>query len=310
MINKTLIVILSLLVCMAIISACSNNQDQGEKSVRAVVPVTVASPRTGKMAEYTELMATSEVQVKAVIKSPVTGYVEKCAVSPGDKVLKGQSLFQVRTKESAALNKDSLGVLSGKGLISLNASIEGVVATIGHPLGDFVQEGDILCTLVVPSSLVFLLEVPFENKNMVRTGTDCMLILPDHSEVSAIVRSVLPSMSGASQTQRVVLQPRSFQVIPESLMATVKIVRNAKNDAVILPKSCILNDEIMKNFWVMKLINDTLAVKVTVQTGIKGRDSIEVVTPRFSATDRFLSSGNYGLGDTAVVRIIRKEQVK
>ncbi len=55
----------------------------------------------------------------------------------------------------------------------------------------------------------------------------------------------------------------------------------------------------------MQLVSDTLAVKVPVKTGISGVDSIEIVSPAFTLTDRFITSGNYGLGDTVVVRIIK-----
>ena len=307
MINRVLILLLIGLVCLINLSSCSNGRDQDEKKVRPVVPVTVTTPRIGKMAEYTELMATSAFLVKAVIKSPLTGYVEKCSVSPGDKVAKNQVLFQLRTKEAVALQQDSLGSLDIRGIATMKASIDGVIATIDHPQGDFVQEGDALGTIVMPGSLVFLLEVPFELTNKIRNGNECTLILPDNKEISAFVRSILPSMSGASQTQRVILQSHSVTDFPENLMAKVKIIRNVKNNAVILPKTCILNDEIMKNFWVMKLINDSIAVKIGVKPGIQGTDSIEVVSPVLGSTDRILTSGNYGLGDTALVRIIKHE---
>ena len=307
MINRTLLSGLTGLVILAIFFSCKNTGDQGEKTIRTVVPVTTAMPRTGKMTEYTELMATSAFLVKTVIKSPVTGYVEKCSVSPGDRIIKNQVLFQLRTKEAAALQHDSLGAMNITGIVNMKASLDGVVASIDHPQGDYVLEGDALSTLVVPGSLVFLLEVPFEMKTIVRIGQAVKLILPDNKEVNALVKSVLPSMSGASQTQRMVLQPSSAIDVPENLMAKVKIVQAIKNSAVILPKSCILNDEIMKNFWVMKLISDSIAVKIPVETGISSPDSIEVVSPVFLNTDRILNSGNYGLGDTAIVRIIKQE---
>jgi biotin carboxyl carrier protein len=307
MIKRVFIFLLTGLVSLINLSSCTSSQDQDEKTIRPVVPVTVITPRIGKMAEYSELMATSAFLVKAVIKSPLTGYVEKCTVSPGDKVTKNQVLFQLRTKEAVALQQDSLGSLNISGIATMKASIDGVVATIDHPQGDFVQEGDALGTLINPGSLVFLLEVPFEMTSKIRNGNEYILILPGNKEISAFVRSVLPSMSGASQTQRVVLQTRSATDIPENLMAKVQIVRSAKNNAVILPKTCILNDEIMKNFWVMKLINDSIAVKIEVKPGMQGTDSIEVVSPVFGSTDRILTSGNYGLGDTALVRIIKHE---
>jgi len=301
------ILLVNCLVCTLTFWSCRNNTGQEEKAVRAVVPVTIISPRTGKMSVSMELMATSAFLVKASVKSPVTGYVEKSAVSPGDNVARNQVLFQVRTKEAAALQHDTLGAISLSGMLTIKASIQGVVATIEHPQGDYVQEGDILCTLVVPSSLVFLLDAPFGLKPLVRTGSECRLLLPDNSEIIAEVRSVLPSMTGSSQTQRIVLQPRTVTNIPENLMAKVKVVRQVKNNAVILPKTCILNDEIMKNYWVMKMVNDTLAVKVPVQPGMTETDSVEILSPVLLPADRILSGGNYGLGDSAVVRIIRQK---
>jgi multidrug efflux pump subunit AcrA (membrane-fusion protein) len=304
---KALMLLLSGIYGLVFVPGCRNTQVSEENAVRSVVPVTVTVARTGKMAEYTELTATSSFLVKAVVKSPVTGYVEKCVFSPGDKAGRNQILFQLRTKESAALQQDSIYSPVINGVVQVRASIDGVVSVIDHPRGDFVQEGDPLCTLVLPESLVFLLEAPFELKQYIRSGNECILVLPGNEQLKAMIRSVLPSMSGASQTQRVILQPHSISGLPENLIARVKIVKSVKNSAVILPKSSVLSDEVMKHFWVMKMINDTVAVKVPVGTGIINSDSIEIVDPVFGPADRFLTSGNYGLGDTVVVRIIRHE---
>ena len=293
------------LSCLVSMTACRNGQEAAEETVRAVVPITISNARTGTMSEFTELPAISTFLVKAVIKSPVTGYVEKCINSPGDHSNKGQLLFELRTREAAALQQDSVHSLGITGLINVKSSIDGVVSVIDHPKGDFVQEGESLCTLVLPESLVFLLELPFEMKDYIHTGNECILLLPGGQQVKAIVRSVLPAMSPASQTQKVILKPEITVSLPENLIAKVRIVRSLKKKAVILPKSSVLSDEIMKNFWVMKLLNDTMAVKVPVVTGISGTDSIEIISPLFLPSERFLTSGNYGLGDTAIVRIIK-----
>ena len=291
---------------MALLTAkCGSPQEEGEQAVRSVTPVTISNPRTGRMAEYTELTATSSFLVKAVIKSPVTGYVEKCSFTPGDRTGKGQLLFLLRTKEAMALQADSLTKSSFTGLIKVKASIDGVVSEIDHPAGDYVQEGDALCTIVLPESMVFLLDLPFELKSFVHQSTDLTLVLPGNEQVRARVKTVLPSMSGASQTQRVVLQPLAQVNLPENLIARVRIVKSLRPSAVILPKACILSDEVMKEFWVMKLVSDTLSVKVTVNVGIMNTDSAEVISPVLQASDRILSSGNYGIGDTAVVRILK-----
>ena len=43
-----------------------------------------------------------------------------------------------------------------------------------------------------------------------------------------------------------------------------------------------------------------------VVKGMETKDRIEIRSPTFSAGDQFVLTGNYGLGDTAKITIIRK----
>ena len=58
-------------------------------------------------------------------------------------------------------------------------------------------------------------------------------------------------------------------------------------------------------FGVMKLVNDSIAIKVPVKKGIESSEKIEILEPVFSSSDRIIISGNYGLADTAKVNIIK-----
>jgi hypothetical protein len=53
----------------------------------------------------------------------------------------------------------------------------------------------------------------------------------------------------------------------------------------------------------MKLINDSTAVKVPIVRGISTNLRVEILSPKFSKKDRLVNSGNYGLPDTAYVKI-------
>ena len=289
---------------MIILMACHRPAGEtGEIAVDARVPVTVASTGTGEMADYLELSATSAFQIKSVVKSPATGYIDEQLVTPGDAVIKSKELFRIRTKESAALRGDTTNPLAFSGLIPVRASLNGMVTSIDHPKGDYVQEGDQIAMITVPSSLVFILEVPFESGGFIKTGASCEVILPDGQIVAGQVKSMLPAMTNSSQTQRFIIQPNTLRHEPENLIARVRIVKKITPKAISLPKSCILSDEMQQNFWVMKLINDSMAVIVAVKPGLHTADRIEITEPAFSSTDRFLASGNYGLGDTAKVII-------
>ena len=294
----------NLILLMLVLIACQRHGGEpGENVVNARVPVTVASVETGEMADYLDLTATSVFQVKSVVKATVSGYVEEQLVNVGDVVSKPGELFRLRTKESAAIRHDSANSLGFSGLIKVKATLDGMVTSIDHPKGDYVQEGDQLAVISVQASLVYILEVPYEYGGYIRTGASCDLILPGGETVQGHIRSLLPSMNNAAQTRRYIIQPTTHRNDPENLIAQVRIVKMMNPKAISLPKTCILSDEVQQNFWVMKLINDSMAVKEIIKPGLQTHDRVEIAEPVFSTADRFLASGNYGLGDTAKVLV-------
>jgi hypothetical protein len=79
-----------------------------------------------------------------------------------------------------------------------------------------------------------------------------------------------------------------------------------KTEAISLPKQSVLSDETQTNFWVMKVIDSATAVKVPVTKGIEIDNKVEILSPVFSPTDKILFTGNYGLNDTARIKIIHE----
>ncbi|HXL54630.1 MAG TPA: hypothetical protein VN958_00140, partial [Chitinophagaceae bacterium] len=59
--------------------------------------------------------------------------------------------------------------------------------------------------------------------------------------------------------------------------------------------------------WVMKIIDDSTAVKVPVKKGIETGDRIEILSPAFNPSEKILLTGNYGLPDTAKVTIMQTQ---
>src|SRR5262249_26549530 len=122
-------------------------------------------------------------------------------------------------------------------------------------------------------------------------------------QMEGTIGPVMPTVDSASQTQSVVIRVGNTQSIPENLIAKVRIQRSVANSAGTqsLPKAAILTDETEKEFWVMKMLNDSMAVKVPVRRGLETTDQVEILSPVFSPGDRILLTGNYGLSDTAKV---------
>ena len=226
-------------------------------------------------------------------------------ISQGEAIKNRMLLFTIKTKEASAIMNDSLNSLKFTGVVDVKAAVAGLISSIEHPKGDYVAEGDQLCQIAVPESFVFILDIPFELSGSLKLNTRCEIVLPDGHSIQGVIKSRFPSMTGSSQTERFIVRISESVGLPENLIAKIRILKESAVNAVSLPKSSILTDETMHSFWVMKLINDTTAVKVVVQTGISEKEYVQIKMPVFKDTDLFLSSGNYGLGDTANVKVIK-----
>lgn len=302
-------VILFFLFAGGVLTGCNNSEITQEDDLKASTPVTITNVTFGPLTEYIELNANSAFTNKDIIRSTTNGILTSVEINAGDKVSKGQHLFTIQTKEAAALESKNISgdsLLHFKGVIKIVATAGGTVSTVGHQEGDYVQEGDELATIVEQGSLIFNLQAPYELSGNIHTGQACEIVLPDHKTIKGIIGTILPSMDLQAQTLTLNVKPLTSEYLPENLIAKVRIVKCVKKNACTLPKEAVLTDETQSNFWVMKMINDTVAVKVVIQKGIETEETVEIVQPVFLPTDRIILTGNYGQEDTAKVNIISK----
>jgi multidrug efflux pump subunit AcrA (membrane-fusion protein) len=133
------------------------------------------------------------------------------------------------------------------------------------------------------------------------------LKLPDGQSLNGTITEVTAVVDSSSQTQNVFIKVNQQHVqLPVNLVAKVTIEQIAKPNAISLPKPAVLSDETQTSFWVMQVIDSTTAVKVPVKKGLETNDQMEIVSPKFSPTDQFLLTGNYGLPDTAKIKIVKQ----
>jgi len=153
------------------------------------------------------------------------------------------------------------------------------------------------------NSFVFILNLPYELRPFVINKEYVELLLPDGKTLSAHIASANPIVDSASQTQQLVLTVND-KSLPINLVAKVRVTKTSKAITVSLPRQAVLTDETQTLFWVMKLTNDSMAIKVPVTKGMEMGDRIEILSPTFNFNDRFLLTGNFGLPDTARIKII------
>jgi len=278
----------------------------GSDSVDARTPVTVTTVSNSALNDSIDLNAVSAFLQKSYVKANANGYLQSADVYPGKYVEIGQPLFTLKTKEAESIG-NAIGQLDStlkfSGVNSIKANQHGYITQLDHQSGDYVQDGEQLAVISDRNSFVFLLSLPYELRPVVLGKKTAILLLPDGTRLQGSIGPMMPTVDSASQTQNVVIRVNSSAAIPENLIAKVRILRTARPGAQSLPKSALLTDETESDFWVMKLIDSATAVKVPVKKGIETTDRVEVLSPVFAPNDKILTTGNYGLPDTAKVKV-------
>jgi biotin carboxyl carrier protein len=290
-----------------VVTACSTPATEEDSSIKAKVSVEITGLSTGVVKDELTLFANTLYLKRNVVTSPIPAFITQVFIKLGEPVKEGQVLYLLETKERRALGTqavmpDSSSTSYGK--ISVKAPASGIVSTLDkQQIGDYVLEGSQLCTIAESNALAFAVNVPFEFSPYAKTGVKCMLLLPDNSVHAAHFTTPLTTMNALAQTQTILAKSDDRMFLPENLIVKVLVNKNSDVKKQILPKMAMLSDEMMEKFWVMKLINDSTAIKVDVKPGTMNKELVEIMEPLFKVNDKFLVSGNYGLPDTAFVRV-------
>jgi RND family efflux transporter MFP subunit len=223
----------------------------------------------------------------------------------GDHISSGTLFCSIKTKEQDALkNIDSREPSLKQFQTPLNvfANASGIFTAVNYSKGDFVNEGDILATITDPSSLVLVVNVPYEYHEFVYKGRTCSVKFPDGKIIQATIQEEVPVVDAASQTQSYLIRFPGNRLLPENINLIVHIPVKQKQNAVSLPLEAIQTNETQDAFWVMKLINDSLAVKIPITVGLQN-DSLREIISGIGINDKIIVKGAYGLPDSSLVKL-------
>ncbi len=298
------------LLLLILATSCAHKEGEEETTTdesEIISPVTITEISQAPMVEYLELNATSAFIQKNVVKANVNGYVRDINVALGKLVNAGDLLFTLKTKESESIG-NAVNALDSSfkfsGTINIKAANAGYVTEVNHQVGDYVQDGEQLALMNDLKSFVFVMSLPYELRPYILGKSDVLLLLPDGNAIRGKITSITPMVDSSSQTQNIFISVVEKN-IPANLVAKVKVEKVARTNTFSLPKSAVLSDEMQSSYWVMKLIDSSTAIKVPITKGIETADRVEVLSPKFSSSDKFILTGNFGLPDTAKIKIVK-----
>ena len=268
--------ILGLWLFTLILLALSCKDNTGTKIEKKVaIPVKTARVAQKTIREYHTFNGTTQYLKKENIRSSVTGYISWMPFKIGAVIRKHETFAAVRTKEQDAMAEavkidSSLAAFSNP--LKIYANSTGVITALNFYRNDFVAEGDVVATIVQPQSLVVQVNVPFEDTKSTHVGTSCTIFLPDKSSVTAKISNTLPRIDPLSQSQAFLIEMPNRR-LPENLNVQVKTTVKESPKALTVPHEALQTNELLTEFWVMKVVNDTLAIKEKV-TPLLRNDSL------------------------------------
>ena len=306
--NKLVSICLLILLTGINHSCKNNNADAAEEedAGETVTPVTITYATRSNLNEIVVLNATSSYTLRTFVKANTTGYLQTSGIRLGQYVKKGETLFTIKTKESVALGNtisDLDSSLHFEGTTRIQSPLNGYVTQLTYTAGNYVQDGEQLAEITDESSFVFLLDLPYELKSYLPQNKILLLHLTDSTTLEGYVQSALLTLDSIAQTQRYIIKVKTNKMIPENLVAKVELIKQQFTNATMLPKAAVLSNEEQTEFWIMKLLNDSVAVKTGINKGIESGGNIQIISPPLGDSDRIIRTGNYGLSDTARVKV-------
>lgn len=306
-IGKRLLLLTLLLADLFLIS-CKENQHQTAPSYqRPLVGVTTVHTENVMVAEnfpaITTYLDTTD------ICAPISGYLINVNIRKGDRVNKGRVIAVLETKEHRAINLDtnlSTNEIKEYGVVKITSPAEGIIVDMAHQQGDYLMEGTPVCAFTKKTDFYLKVLIPHTYQSKIKPGDRLLVSFPDSATFPGFegrIVQFLHDVDPVSQAEQVLVKPLTDVNLPANMNLQVKLVIQFQQDAQMVPKSTLLSNEKLTEFWVMQLINDSVAVRINVVPGIQTEDSIQIVKPVFPANTKLLTEGNYGLPDSVIVSI-------
>ena len=299
-----------LLVFFLLLAGCRQKEpaDTPAETVSQLTQAVAGSPFIRSMQETLTMNAVTTYINRENIRATTTGYVQQTSIEQGSRVKKGEQLFSLKTKEAEALGEEILNRpdINISGIIPVVAKNTGVITQIFFQDGDYVVDGDVLAELAKPNSLAIKLYVPYEYNNLVKLQQPVKVQLPGGETLNGVVRRLLPSAEASSQTTPYLVSISPFRFLPENLNVAVTLSARSSNSALAVPLQAVQSNEEQTRFWVMKIVNDSLAVQHPVELGIRTDSLIELKNSQLTPADRIVVQGAYGLPDTAAITLVEK----
>ena len=297
--------LLWVLAIMVTATAC-NHKNNSETHYKLPLPtVTIGHPVIKNKAVYESFRAVSHYLQNVNFRARTQGVVTKVFTTPGDEIKAGQPLFIIKPVELSALEKSSLSHDMGNSSDTIFSKQNILTNLVMVQQGDYVQPGSLLASAFKKNSLVAMTYIPFSKVTSIQKNNPCTVIIPGKKPVKTFFKRQLFTADTATQTQPFIVPLPSNLHLSEGMNLQVNFKEKEITNGIFVPRDAVLSNEEESSFWIMKMANNSTAVKVPVTIGWQGEKSIQILSDDIKPSDRIVTQGAYGLPDTVTVKIVK-----
>lgn len=321
----------ALLIFISLFGSCGHKAKEGDESHAPLsVAVDVATVGVTDMPVTISVPGITDVTHKEKIVAPVNGVIVSMKAVNGTSFTTGSVMAAIRPKESQAAilgaqalkrvartdvqmaeSQRALALAeSTQYTVELRAKFNGIVSGRNVVEGEIVAENTELFTLIDPTTLHFVADVPLSMLSQVRPSqkADIRFGPPPARVFAAACEAIDPLGDSASQTVPVRFRFTSLSkedraALTANMRGTASILIDMHKNALVVPRKALLHDDENDVWSVVVAGADSLSHCVTVTAGVLTDSVAEITGGRLRPGDRVVVRGNYGLPDSTHITV-------
>ncbi len=320
------------LILLLFLGGCRQQKEENEDTPAGNirVPVSISRITQGDIESVVSAVGNTEALRKQKILSPVTGRVISLKAMEGSVVHNGDVIVTLRTREAQSAidgaylllrsatteqqkQEAQRAVLLADSLqpqVFLRASFDGIVASRSVTEGEFVGDQAELLTLIDPSTIVFIADVPIGEVSKIHVGfsasIQCSQLSPD--QIQGAVEAVSPQADPLTQSVKVrirfhKLTEHQLHLLKANVPGTARIVTEVHRNVLLVGSQALLHDDESDIYSIVLMSRDSVAQIVPVTVGVRTGSLVEVHSDLLSAGQTVINRGQYELKDSTKVTI-------
>jgi multidrug efflux pump subunit AcrA (membrane-fusion protein) len=319
-------------LCLALV-ACGKKEtskDEDTTKITAVVPVRATTIITGSVPLRLIVTGHTEAVAREKLVAQIAGRLLTLKGTEGSYVAVGEPLATIQSKEAQSSEEGARVMLSeaktpaqraeAERMIALakqdqngvvvRSNIAGLIATRSANPGEFVSEDQELFSIVDPSDIVFVADVPLFQISQVRIGEQASVLLPTlpGGPLSATVFAIKPQADSSSQSGKVVFQFRNLSAqlqhaLRIGIAGTAEIVFDVRHNAMLVPKSAVVRDDETDKRTIMTFGSDSIAHSVEIVAGPEIDTLVSIESQELKPGMNIIFEGNYSLADSTRITL-------